>query len=187
MPPKAKFTREEIIEAAVRITERDGADALTARALAAELGSSARPVFTVFENMEEVQECVKSEAERIYARYIKRGLESELAFKGVGESYITFAAEKPKLFQLLFMREARTVPDLHSVLGTLDKSYEKILQSIVDGYGVPAKTAESLYLHLWIYSHGVAVLLATRVCAFKSEEISEMLTQVFKSLLVNCR
>ena len=43
MPPKAKFTKNEIINAGLEIVRRDGFEALTARALGAELGSSARP------------------------------------------------------------------------------------------------------------------------------------------------
>ena len=48
MPPKAKFTREEIVEAAFSIVKADGFEALTSRALGTRLGSSARPIFTVF-------------------------------------------------------------------------------------------------------------------------------------------
>ena len=58
MPPKAKFSREEIIDAAINIVREDGFDALTSRALGTKLGSSARPIFTVFQNMEEVQQVV---------------------------------------------------------------------------------------------------------------------------------
>ena len=56
MPPKAKFTKAEIIEAALNIVRADGYEALTSRALGTYLGSSARPIFTVFKNMEEVQQ-----------------------------------------------------------------------------------------------------------------------------------
>ena len=58
MPPKAKFSRDEIVETALAIVREDGIQALTARALGDKLGSSARPVFTVFQNMEEVQDAV---------------------------------------------------------------------------------------------------------------------------------
>ena len=51
MPPKAKFTKKEIIEASMSIVQKDGFPALTARALGARLGSSARPIFTVFSSM----------------------------------------------------------------------------------------------------------------------------------------
>ena len=54
MPPKAKFTQEEIIEAALNIVRTNGYEALTSRALGTYLSSSARPIFTVFKNMEEV-------------------------------------------------------------------------------------------------------------------------------------
>ncbi len=47
MPPKAKFTKEQVISAALDVVESEGADALTARKLGEKLGSSARPVFRV--------------------------------------------------------------------------------------------------------------------------------------------
>ena len=48
MPPKPKFERDEIIQAALTLVSRQGPEALTTRALSVELGSSARPIFTVF-------------------------------------------------------------------------------------------------------------------------------------------
>ena len=54
MPPKAKFAKEEVISAALGIVRENGFDALTARELGARLGSSARPIFTLYSGMEEV-------------------------------------------------------------------------------------------------------------------------------------
>lgn len=65
MPPKAKFTKAEIIEAALNIVRADGYEALTSRALGTYLGSSARPIFTVFKNMEEVQQDMIKSANHI--------------------------------------------------------------------------------------------------------------------------
>ena len=90
MPPKAKFKKEEIIAAAMEIAKRDGFDALTARALAAELGSSPRPIFTVFESMEEVQAEVKAAATKLYERYEDEEMSGAQAFKGSG--WGTFAS-----------------------------------------------------------------------------------------------
>ena len=47
MPPKPKFTKEEIVAAALELVSANGIEALTARELSAYLGSSARPIFTV--------------------------------------------------------------------------------------------------------------------------------------------
>ena len=52
MPPKPKFTREEIASAAFAMIKEGGVSALTARDLGARMGTSARPIFTLFKNMD---------------------------------------------------------------------------------------------------------------------------------------
>lgn len=183
MPPRAKFTKEEIVETALRIVEREGLAALTARSLGAALGSSARPIFTVFDSMDDVLYAVNSRAKEIYGKYIEEGLREAVAFRGVGKAYIRFAAERPRLFRLLFMREQPQILDKYSVLQGIEEHYDAIIDSIVSGYDVDRPTALDLYWHLWVYSHGIAVLLATQVCAFTDEQISEMLSSVFAALM----
>ncbi len=183
MPPKCKFTREEIIKTALDLTRKEGINALTARALGAKLGSSPKPIFTVFENMEEVLSEVQKAAKALYAGYIQVGLQQEPAFKGVGTQYILFAIKEPKLFQLLFMSEQPQKPSVEGILPIIDESYDQILQSVQSGYGLGEKDAETLYRHLWIYSHGIAVLCATNMCSFTAEEIGKMMSEVFVGLL----
>lgn len=72
MPPKPRFTREEIVDAALDIVSRKGIEALTARELGEALGSSARPIFTVFRSMEELQQEVRSAAMRRFKSYAGR-------------------------------------------------------------------------------------------------------------------
>lgn len=183
MPPKAKFTREQITKAALEIVRTENFESLTARALAKKLGSSACPIFTVFENMEEVQQAVLEAVKSVYKEYVKKGLLEFSAFKGVGTQYILFAIKEPQLFQILFMREKAEPFDMDNVLPMIDESYDKILASITTEYGMAGKDAEKLYRHLWIYTHGIATLCATKMCRFTSKEISDMMTEVFSSLL----
>lgn len=183
MPPKAKFTKEQITHAALELVRADGISALTARTLASKLGSSSCPIFTVFENMEEVHQSVLDSAKSRYKEYVEKGLADTSAFKGVGKQYILFAIEEPQLFQLLFMNSQTVIPNIDGALPLLDENYEEILDSITVSYGVSRKIAEKLYRHLWIYSHGIATLCTTKMCRFTGEEISQMITEVFTSLL----
>ncbi len=187
MPPKAKFTKEEVISAALSIVRTDGFDALTSRALGTRLGSSARPIFTVFQSMDEVQQAVIEAAKALYKQYVDQGLTWEHPFKGVGTQYILFSIQEPKLFQLLFMTEQPQIPDLSGVLPLIEESYGEILQSIQNDHGISEGLAERLYRHLWIYTHGIATLCATGMCRFTGEEISNMITEVCMSLLKNMR
>ncbi len=187
MPPKAKFTREQMIEAGLKIVRENGMEALSARSLGAELGSSARPIFTVFQSMEEVQEEVKKSAKSVYAGYVRAGLGEELAFKGVGTQYIRFAVQEPKLFRLLFMSEQTKPLAAVNVMPVIDDNYEDILLSVRNGYDLSEKEAEQLYRHLWIYTHGIAVLCATNMCVFTAEEINRMVTEAFRGILTEIK
>lgn len=183
MPPKAKFTKAQITQAGLEIVRNEGMENLTARALGKKLGSSACPIFTVFENMEEVQAEVKKAAKALYAEYVKRGLGDTPAFKGVGMQYILFAIKEPKLFQLLFMSEQPQKPVVANVLPIIEDSYDEILLSVKNSFELNESEAENLYRHLWIYTHGIAVLCATNMCTFTPEEMGRMLTEVRVSVL----
>lgn len=183
MPPKAKFTREEIVDMALRITKEHGIDAVTARELGNQLGSSARPIFTVFESMDEVRKLVILKAKELYGQYVEEGLRAKPAFRGVGMAYIRFAAEQPKLFALLFMRAPKDAADVSDVLPVIDEHYERILQSVKEPYGLGEEVAEKLYQHLWIYSHGIAAMLATGLCSYTPGQVEEQLTDIFRGLV----
>ena len=187
MPPKAKFTREEIVNAGLSIVRKRGMGAVTARELGMELGSSARPVFTVFQSMEEVQEEIVRAAKDVYNRCVKQGLSQEMAFKSVGMEYIGFARREPQLFRLLFMRERAETLVVKDVLFAIDDNHEEILHSIQAQYGLNEEDAWALYRHLWIYTHGIAALCATNVCSFEEEEIEKMVTEIFTGVLKNIK
>lgn len=193
MPPKAKFTKDEIIAAALELVRETGADSLTARTLGAKLGSSPRPIFTVFRSMDEVQQAVFAAARACYNGYIDAAFSSaeedgtpspdNRHFKRVGAQYIRFAIREPKLFQLLFMQEQKTLPDLSHILPMIDENYEAILTSVQEDHHVNREDAQWLYRHLWIYTHGIASLCATGMCKFTAEEIGRMMTEVFIGLI----
>ncbi len=182
MPPKAKFTRQQIAAAGLDIIRNDGIENLTARALGNKLGSSACPIFTVFENMEKVQNEVLLLARKVYNEYTRKGLSQNPAFKGTGAQYIQFAKDEPKLFQLLFMSEKSDTLTVDERLA-LDDYYEKITLSIQNQYCLTKENANKLYRHLWIYTHGIATLIATNVCIFTDDEISNSLTEAFVAII----
>ena len=83
------------------------------------------------------------------------------------------------------MNEHKQIPDLTDVLPLIDDNYEQIISSIQRDFGIDSVSAVKLYRHLWIYTHGIAMLCATNMCRFTGEEISKMMTEVCVSLLKN--
>ncbi len=179
MPPKFKFTKDEIIKSATDIVRENGASALTARSLAERLGSSAKPVFGLFQNMEEVKKEVIGEANKIYSNYLKTDMESGAypPYKASGMAYIRFASEEKELFKLLFMRD-RT----HEKIGDGKDELKPIVSMIQQNLGISEEEAYLMHLEMWVYVHGIAAMIATNYLNWDTEFVSNALTDVYVGL-----
>ena len=184
MPPKAKFSREDIIGAALKLVRERGMDALTARSLAEELGSSAQPIFTVFKNMDEVQEEVKKAALQVFNEYAREAAEYTPAFKQIGILMVRFASKEPKLFQLLYMWERKESEGFFEHIERLGGMADASIAILQKEYGLTKEEALALFQQVWIFTFGISVLCATKTCAFSEEEIEELLGREFISMLM---
>ncbi len=178
MPPKFKFTRNEITNAALNLTRKAGPDGLTARALAEELGCSVKPIFGLFKNMEEVQGAVLTAAQDLYQSYLAREMAAGKypPYKASGMGYIRFAREEKELFKLLFMCDRKGEPPEPG------KEMEVILPLIMKNTGLSREKAELFHLELWIFVHGIASMVATSYLDWEMEMVSDVLTDAYMGL-----
>lgn len=184
MPPKAKFTKEQITKAALGVVSEKGAQALTAKELGAALGTSTTPIFTVFNSMQEVQDEVMLAAMERFEEYAHKAAHIKPVFKQVGMQMILFAKEEPKLYQLIFMSsigEAQTFDDIYAHLGSFADECLDVLQK---DYDLSKDNAKTLFEHVWIHTFGIGALCATGTCDFSNEQIAQMLTQDFTAMMM---
>ena len=184
MPPKAKFTKEQITKAALCVVSEKGVQALTAKELGAALGTSTTPIFTVFNSMQEVQDEVMLAAMERFEEYAHKAAHIKPVFKQIGMQMILFAKEEPKLYQLIFMSsisEAQTFDDIYAHLGSLADECLDVLQK---DYDLSKDNAKTLFEHVWIHTFGIGALCATGMCDFSHEQIAQMLTQDFTAMMM---
>lgn len=172
MAPKNKFTKEEMIEAALRVVQKKGIDSLTAKAIADELGTSTRPIFTSFGSMDEVKQAVYEAAVRVYDSYTEAGLKEKIPFLGVGKSYIRFAQEEPELYRLLFL--TRT-PE-YSAIKSMRHLQTLVRPSLMNIYHITAEEADLYFRDLWLVAHSLSTLIVTGDCPYSDQEIGQILT-----------
>ena len=181
MPPKAKYTRETMIDIAYDLVREHGEASLTARNLAAALGTSTAPIFTAFSSIDEVTRAVAQKAMARYGEYLEEGKQINPPFKGFGLKYIQFAKDEPQLFRMLFMRgDEAELPTHYMPSG--DTNEPMVRKTVEDHYGMEEERAKRLYNHLSVYAHGLAVLYAQGRCVFTDEDVSRMLTELFSAL-----
>lgn len=109
MPPACRFTREQIVAAALAITRERGFDAVTARAIADTLHSSSKVIFSAFSGMDDLLAATIDAADAQYRAYSADFVRNSAdpPYKAVGTAYIRFARNEPNLFHLLYMRDRR--------------------------------------------------------------------------------
>lgn len=179
MPPKFKFTRDEITNAALNVTRKNGISGLTARALAAELGCSAKPIFGLFKNMEEVGQEVFIASDLLYQNYLREDMAKGKypPYKASGMAYIRFAKEERELFKLLFMRDRS-----REKIEENKEEIRPLMQLIQQNLGISEDEAYLFHLEMWLYVHGIATMIATSYLDWDDEFISRVLTDAYMGL-----
>lgn len=183
MPPRSKFTKEEIVSVALQIVSKHGISSLTARELGAKLGTSARPIFTVFSSMEQLQNEVRLSAMNCFENMQLDNAEDMPIFKQIGMKMVLFGVKEPKLYQLLFMQENKSAMSFEDIFGRLGTTAILCLKTIENDYGLNTEQAKILFKHIWIHTFGIGTLCATGTCDFSQEQISKMLTEDFTAMM----
>lgn len=184
MPPKFKFTKEEIVQAALELIRKHGRSGLTARALATELGCSVKPIFGLFKNMEEVQQEAMAAANDLYQEYLRRDMAGKEypPYKASGMGYIRFAKEEQELFKLLFMCDRS-----HETITEDRAAVKPLLELIQANLGLSEDDAYLFHLEMWLYVHGIATMIATSYLEWDMDFVSEVITDAYLGLTYRYR
>ena len=180
MPPSVKFTKQEIVDAALRVTRAGGIGSLTARSLATELGASTRPMFTYFDSMDALKHEVHEAAKDLYRAYVKRGLAEPIPFLGVGQSYIRFAKEEPELYKLLFLEKPSNAGG--GAMEALALSQDLVRASLMRIYRMDAEQADCYFRDLWLVAFSFATLIVTDDSPYTDAQMSSIFTEFSLSI-----
>ncbi len=185
MPPRPKFKKEELIQAALELTREGGLEMVVARNLGKKLNTAPSTVFTHFDSVEEIRQAVIEAAREIYNGYVEEGLQMVPPMKGFAVQYIRFAMEESNLYSVLFMNKREGFRYVDFIIN--EGHYEKIITAAENDFSLNREQAEFVYHNMWAYAHGIAVMSATGVCDFSLEEISQMLGMACRSFLIGMR
>lgn len=180
MPPARKFQKEDIIAASYEIVRAEGLESLNARRVAKELSASVQPIFHNFESMEELKTEVIKRIYQTYKEYILSGISEENGYKQIGLSYIRFAREYPEFFKILYMKKSGC--SLETFISE-DETGDAIIRSGQELTGLSYEEQKAFHIKVWIFTHGIATLLATNTIDFTEQEINELLGRTVIEML----
>ena len=179
MPPKTRITREDIIDAAMDVVRKGGAQAINARTIASVLNCSTQPVFSNFATMEDLRRAVSEAADRLFREYMQREAESGKypSYKAAGMAYIRFAKEENELFKLLYMcdRPGAALPEKSDLADQMESA-------VYSHTGLTGQEAGLFQLEMWAYVHGIAAMFATGFLDMEWDLVSRMITDAYQGL-----
>ncbi len=178
MPPKAKISKEMIIETAFQIAREEGADKITVRSIAERLNCSTQPVLYYFAGIDEIKKAVYEKADEFHTEYImQENPACEDPFMAIGLHYIRFAMEEAKLFQFLFQSNE------FSGAGILDLMESEGLEPFYAGLQEEAdlskEEAKEVFVILFVFAHGYASLFANNSMRYDEDKITDGLVKTF--------
>lgn len=180
MPPVRKFKEEDIINKAYEIVEKEGFEGLNARRIAKELDCSVQPIFHNFSNMEELNRKVFEKICSKYREYLTSNSESEKEYKKTGLSYIKFAKDYPEFFKIMFMQKTPLDVEEFMMNDTVSDYIITVGQKMT---GLSYEEQKKFHLKVWIFTHGIACLVANKTVDLKDDEIDRLLESTVREML----
>jgi AcrR family transcriptional regulator len=153
MPPKFKFTKEKIVETAFNLVRNNGWNRLTTRTLGEALGSSAKPIYSFFKSMDDLEEeLVKISVDLLYENMSQKRTGDLWIDHGIG--YVLFAQEESDLF-----RGCNNEKNIKHFKFYGELMWDKCSKALKDYKPFQGMTEEQIYrlqVTRWLMTHGLA-------------------------------
>ena len=182
MPPKVKFEKESIVNAAYEIVRKNGWQDLSARSIAEELKSSTRPIYSHLKSMNNLEEAVVKKAMELLEEYIRTPRTGD-RWLDQGYGYVLFARREKYLFKAIFDEKynhfyKRFSAEIFTKLGE-DLSDDPDFKVLSEEHQTNMRKVR------WVYVHGLASLLADsfEFDEYKTEEELADLIKIVNTLI----
>lgn len=182
MPPKAKITKEMVIDAGLKIVRTEGEENLNVRRVATELNCSTQPVMYHFKTVNDLKSAVYGLADEFHTHFIM--IPDENAgnpLLSIGLRYIRFAYEEKKLFCFLFQSDKFQNISLHELVYS-DYS-APVIAPICENTGLSELQAKELFESLLICVHGAASLIANNSIDYDNAYFERLLENTFMGMM----
>lgn len=182
MPPRVKITKDDVINATLNIIKTEGITNISARRIAKGLKSSVQPIFTHFESMEELTNVATM---KIYEQYkismIEASKKEKLPYKAMGMAYIKFAKYYPEYFKVLFMQKSdKSAMDFM----LSDNTGNNVVEVGTGMSGLSLEKQKEFHIKVWMFTHGIASLMATKTIEMSDSEIEDLLGNAVREMLI---
>ncbi len=178
MPPKAKITKEMVIDAALEVVRKTGAENINARTVSKKLNCSTQPVMYHFATIEELKKAVYQKADTYHTQYLMSIPETkEDILLEIGLNYIRFAIKEPNLFRFLFQSGFAVENSLLEMINS--KELIPIISAMQKEMDLDINQTKEVFVTLALFVHGYASIIANNSLEYDETLITTHLKRVY--------
>ena len=186
MPPKAKITKEMVIDAAFEIARETGAENINARTVAEKLKCSTQPVMYHFATIEELKKAAYAKADGYHSEYLMNIENSQKNIMlGIGLNYIRFAMEEPNLFRFLFQSNYFNGTTLLEMIDA--EELAPVLSAMQTAVGENIEQVKKIFITIFLFAHGYASMIANNSLKYDEKLIISHLERAYKGAVLAAR
>lgn len=181
--PKAKVSKEMIVDAAFEVARSMGIENVNARTVSEKLGCSTQPVMYHFARIEELKRAVYEKADRFHSEYLMNVTDPEDGvLLGMGLNYIRFAIREPHLFRFLFQSGyavGNSLPDMIEA-----EELKPLLAVMQSAMGMTAEQTKNVFLTIAMFAHGYASIIANNSLEFDEKQVAGHLERAYRGAVL---
>lgn len=182
MPPRARITKDMVVDAALEVVRKAGVESVNARTVARELNCSTQPVMYHFATMAELKRAMYDRADRLHTEYLLDPSPGEDPILGIGLNYIRFAVREPQLFRLLFQSGFAAERSLAEMIDS--PALEPVLSAMGEGLEMSEEQRKNVFLTVALFTHGYASIIAGNALEFDETLVAAHLERVFRGAVM---
>lgn len=181
MPPRAKITKEMVIDAAFEVARETGAENINARTVAKKLNCSTQPVMYHFATIEELKKAAYAKTDWYHTEYLMNTGQGDIML-GIGLNYIRFAVEEPHLFRFLFQSGFAVENSLLEMIDS--EELVPVLSVMQEAMNMSMKQTKEVFVTLALFVHGYASIIANNSLEYDEKLITTHLERVYTGAIL---
>ena len=183
MPPKERVSKEMVRQTAFAMTKEYGFEAVTARRLAEQLGCSTQPIFRAYENMDELRCDLFYMSAEFFADYmLSKKSKTQPFYVTMGMAYIELAVREKNLFGLIASVDDFGGDPLRDII--IGDDGPDALNKLPSAENLSTKQKQELFTMVWMFTHGVASMVASNRVSLTDKEIKSLLVKAYEGFVV---
>lgn len=180
--PKAKISREMVVDAAFEVARLMGAENVNARTVSEKLGCSTQPVMYHFAKIEEMKRAVYEKADAFHTEYLMNIAPEKGVMLSIGLNYIRFAIREPNLFRFLFQSGFAVENSLLDMINS--EELKPVLQAMQGAMEMTMEQTKEVFLTIAMFAHGYASIIANNSLEYDEKTVAADLERAYRGAVI---